>query len=252
MLISSNHIHPLWIKVENLPDEMDTQQIINSNISHEFILISSELSSFNSYTYNTHTKSLKPFVTNQDFECFHSIKVAYDNYDSKKQILYILYGTNIYSVDVTTNTWNKFQHETINEFGNYFLFVNNQLHIIKNREIHWITSIKNNRLKIISEPWMDEFTLRHTREDAAAIFISSKQCILLIGGYSSDNYNLRDIWMYSLKRYKWTQINISFDRYDFGYVLTSNQQHIIFFGGWKYNVWRNKHVQLNDIFVLNI
>eukprot|EP01084_Bolivina_argentea_P144955 254217_1 len=239
-----------WIKLV-LPDEFATH-LININ-EYGFILFSFGSSNLNAYKYNAFTNSFSQFISNKNTSiCTHSIQITFDN---KQQIFYIreAYGmhdrTNIHSLDVNTNIFNKLQHNGAKMYasGGHFLFANNHLHVIRNYDSHWIGSIDNNTLHIVSKP-----TMQSSRFSGAAIYISSRQSILLIGGFNE--YGLPcDVWIYSLKTQKWNKINnISFKRFQFGYVLSSNQRYIILFGGWKYVSETDQDVEVDDIVVLDM
>eukprot|EP01084_Bolivina_argentea_P028165 52360_1 len=201
MATSSIELWP-WMQLALLPNDNSIDQIINVN-AYEFILFSSEFSkSYNLYKYNTITNTFNEFITNPDFQCWCPMQIAFDS----KQTFYLRHGTSIHSHVIIPNTFNTFKNKTINERNGYFLFVNNHLHIIKHYNIHFIRSIENNALKVVSNP-----TNKHANEhmNGAAIYISSKQLILLIGGYTttsgrwrSNQYCSKDIWIYSLHTQK--------------------------------------------------
>eukprot|EP01084_Bolivina_argentea_P179099 309494_1 len=179
-----------------------TQQIININ-AHEFILIPSKLSTNIFFKYNSLTNSFHEYIKDSNEKKINynsNVKVAFNE---TKQTLYVHYGSNIYSFDVTTNICNTSHlHNTnLSTSGCYVLSVNNNLHFIKDHNGHWIRSIQNNTLNIVSDSTKEYI---YHRESGAAIYISSKQCILLIGGYSTSDFNfLSDVWMYSLQTQKW-------------------------------------------------
>eukprot|EP01084_Bolivina_argentea_P028163 52355_1 len=193
-----------WIK---LADMHETQQIIKIN-AYEFILIPSELSII--CKYNSLTNSFNEYIKDSNVQINYNsiVKAAFNE---TKQTLYVHYRSRIYSVDVTTNIWNtsQLQNTNLTTSGCYVLSVNNHLHFIKDHNGHWIRSIQNNALNIVSDS-TEEYT--HGRQSGAAIYISSKQCILLIGGYSTSGFNfLSNVWIYSLQTQKWSKINnISF------------------------------------------
>eukprot|EP01084_Bolivina_argentea_P038175 70599_1 len=86
-----------------------------------------------------------------------------------------------------------------------------------------------------------------------AIYIPSKQCILLIGGYDAWNVNSsKEIWIYSLSSQKWKEIeNVLFEGFCFEAVLSSNGRYIVLLGGGTYNEYRNVEY-VNNILVLDM
>merc|ERR1712228_82068 len=89
-----------------------------------------------------------------------------------------------------------------------------------------------------------------SRRAGVAIYVPSKQLILLIGGYD-DVVGFppsSDLWIFSLPTQKWRKTqNIQFEGYLFGAVLTSNERYIVLLGG----INDHKHY-VDDIFVLDI
>eukprot|EP01084_Bolivina_argentea_P256207 431268_1 len=224
---------PVWMKLAKLPNMCVAKKIINVN-AYEFILIPLTHNNItNWFKYNSITNSFNEYIKNSSLQMDYNSKAAFNE---KEQIIYIYDAikSSIHSVDATTSICTTFQLKNknlskISRYGLNFLFVNNHLHFIANHDSHWIRSIQNNTLNIIADS-----TKKCTaqRMDGAAIFISSKQCILLIGGHNIAEYSFSDVWIYKLQTQKWSKIdNISFNRYQFGYVLTSNQRYVILFGG---------------------
>ncbi|MCP4141178.1 MAG: hypothetical protein GY755_13000, partial [Chloroflexi bacterium] len=201
--------------------------------------------SFNKYDINTNIKG-----SGWGKLCFHK----------KEEKLYIAHNKSIISLDIKTNTSNRLCHPTnVAYYGKYFLFINNCFHMICMHDNHWIGS-KNNHQQTIH-------TLHNTigadsdgleeLYNGKAIYISSKKCILLIGGgyFGDATYpNLStEVWLYNLQNQKWIQIdNFSFPRRSFEAVLTSNERYIVLFGGVIYPHYTIGDKCVDDIFVLDM
>eukprot|EP01084_Bolivina_argentea_P176837 305946_1 len=192
-----------------------------------------------------------------------SSNIAFNN---EQQTLYIQHNKNIeswsFSYRKSKHNYNyighsdKVHHTLLSggKNGEYFLFINNYFHVINMHDRHWIGSIQNKSLNTLHNTIdFDNNYLKHGK----AVNIPSKQCVLLIGGYYSDGPNdgpsSNEIWIYKLKTQKWTKINnISFERYNFEAVLTSNERYIVLFGGMKYHEDTGINELVDDICVLDM
>eukprot|EP01084_Bolivina_argentea_P275113 469091_1 len=232
-----------WINLASPLDENDTSfgKMITSINAHEFIV---------STCYNP-----KLFKYNINTNKFNEIDIETESYcgnmdfDNKEQILYIQNWSKIISINMKTNTC----HTLVGaKKGQYFLFVNDCFHIINMHNHHWIGSIQNKSLKTVYD------TIDCDNDgllSGKAIYIPSKQCILLIGGYYRHDGDLsNELWIYKLTTQKWIKINniaCVFERHNFEAVLTSNEKYIILFGGRKYNKDTDSDEPTDDIFVLD-
>eukprot|EP01084_Bolivina_argentea_P045577 83906_1 len=120
------------------------------------------------------------------------------DFNNKEQILYIENGNEIVLINMKTNNSTSLLGA---EFGSYFLFINNCFHMINMHDNHWIGAIQNKSLIAVHNYIDDEMD---TLLNGKAIYIPSKQCILLIGGYYNDDGPLsNDLWIYKLTTEKW-------------------------------------------------
>eukprot|EP01084_Bolivina_argentea_P204584 349409_1 len=255
-----------WNDLQSLPPLASNVYFNNNNelLAMEFI------SCFPTkyHLYDSQANTFNQFILPHDTKC---LRCWEDNisFDSKEQKLYGVEHWDhdyIYSMDINTGTCKSFEipteaslPETCKSFdinNIYFLAIENRIHIIKNYNNHWIGSIDNNNkclntVQNISQN--DECALA-----AAAIYVSSKQCIVLIGGWYEEDWcefpPLRsDIWVYSLTSQKWTKMdNVWYKRFNFNAVLTSDERYILLLGGYKYVEGINDDEETNDIFVLDM
>ena len=66
---------------------------------------------------------------------------------------------------------------------------------------------------------------------STAIYVPSKQMIVLIGGYDNFPTNFVGVWIYSLVTREWKKLSIDFNLTKLSAVLTSDEKHIIIVGG---------------------
>eukprot|EP01084_Bolivina_argentea_P167159 290173_1 len=206
---------------------------ININGTEFIISVTSRFDTANAYyKYNVRDNQ---FITLTDKQHLHDNGLFSLNigFDQSQQILHFYKKMHyqIYSLNIHTN-----QFSIVNNvpFGEYFLFINNNFHIINKYNDHCIGYIENCKFNISH----DTLSVSNTNDrvfNGSVIYISSKQLILFIGGIHYDTAALQSyLWTYSLLTNKWSKIeNISFEGYRFGIVLSSNERYILLFGGWK-------------------
>eukprot|EP01084_Bolivina_argentea_P204585 349410_1 len=251
-----------WVDLQSLPS---LPSKVYFNINGNELLAMEFITGFPTkfHLYNSQTNTFNQFILPRDTKCWED-NISFDATEQR------LYGVEfwdhdyIYSMDITTGICKSFEIPTeaslsittkyfdINNI--YLLAIKNRIHIIKNYNNHWIGSIDNkclNTAQNITEN--DEWAV-----GAAVIYVSSKQCIVLIGGYyEEDGWGfppLRgDIWVYSLTSQKWTKMdNVWYKRFNFNAVLTSDERYILLLGGYKYVEGINDDEETNDIFVLDM
>eukprot|EP01084_Bolivina_argentea_P016252 30450_1 len=207
-------------------------QNITSINAHEFI-ISSEVDSL----WRSDKKLFKYSI---DTNTFNELCIDDNNwycgnmeFNTKEQILYIQNGNKIISITMNTNSCDTLLGA---KYGNYFLFINNCFHVIYMHDSHWIGSIQNKSLTTLHNSIDDTTDELH---GGKAIYIPSKQCILLISGYYlvDGDPPSDELWIYKLTTQKWIKMNnigCVFERFRFEAVLTSNEKYIVLFGGKKH------------------
>eukprot|EP01084_Bolivina_argentea_P045575 83904_1 len=111
------------------------------------------------------------------------------DFNNKEQILYIENGNEIVLINMKTNNSTSLLGA---EFGSYFLFINNCFHMINMHDNHWIGAIQNKSLTTVhdSNDSIDDEMDKLILLNGKAIYIPSKQCILLIGGYYDGGVSL--------------------------------------------------------------
>eukprot|EP01084_Bolivina_argentea_P253416 425658_1 len=235
-------VDPRWIELAPLPPNfsVDEATIINPK---EFI-VTSYFQTTTVYKYNASKNEFIKFIDSKDTKLLFFENVAYNK---QAQKLYFRQLNNIESVELSTNKRKLITNTTI---GTYFLFIDNFLHIIDSHNNHCVGLIHNDKFDIIRNTFsMNSDTLRQ----ASAINIPSKQLILLIGGYTDNLANNKNLWIHSVSSNHWKKLkNISFEGYSFGCVLTSNERYIILFGGFAYNYNYECDTARNNIWVLDM
>ena len=87
--------------------------------------------------------------------------------------------------------------------------------------------------------------------EGSAIYIPSKQSIVVIGGTKIEWKLYPDLWLFSLATQKCRKLkNIQFEGFGFGAVLTSNERYIVLLGGA--NDTTDPAGEVYDIFVFDM
>ena len=88
---------------------------------------------------------------------------------------------------------------------------------------------------------------------STAVYVPSKQMIVLIGGYDRFPTKFVGVWIYSLVKRKWRKLCIEFDIFGAEAVLTSDEQNIIIVGGQcAMNDGSQSSTNIDSIYVLGI
>eukprot|EP01084_Bolivina_argentea_P063272 115582_1 len=186
-----------WIDCASFGD-FYAKELININPNEFLAIKSGTISSRSGFLlYNSQTDTFNDFILSQ--KCHTNVtwrSLTWKNiaFDAKKQQLYaqLPYGhRQMYSIDTTTNGYIIFEIPTADieididkSVSNYLLVINNFIHIINAPNSHWIGSISNdsttiNTVQNISQNDIDD---NDCLMYGKAIYISSKQYIVLIGG----------------------------------------------------------------------
>lgn len=139
-----------------------------------------------------------------------------------------------------------------NEFANipdtpYIIFIGDYVHFIRNQMNHIIKFKEDDKM-------IDILTIQQntgSRRYGAAIYIPSKNYIVLFGGLREGRIPVTDIWIFSLITQVWSKVEaISLSRWTFGAVLTADEKYILIFGG--YTIDNGKEVPTDKILVLDM
>eukprot|EP01084_Bolivina_argentea_P028154 52340_1 len=251
-----------WLQLSPLPESYP-HYVFNTNPNEFAVIYTTRKISLNRYNVETDIFNERIELDNQVDTIDTSAYILdtthiHFTFNEKDQMLFVQRDAQIDSINILTHDKKRYNLNSEQEipYGNYFLSINNYIHIINSRNRYCISSIENNKLKILHNTFNNsESPQIRARNDAVVIYVSSKQCILLIGGYYDyDDPLTNEIWKYCLSSQKWTQVNINgeFKRFDFSAVLTSNQRYIILFGGWKYDEEKDTDYKTDDIYVLDM
>ena len=146
----------------------------------------------------------------------------------------------LHVIDVETNIMNSF----VIPYAEYAVFIDDHIHLIDKHGQHVIGFKKQDKFVITK----DCLCSKETRKDAVAIYISSKQCIMLIGGQTEAGEAVKNIGIFSMKTQTWTTIdNLYFNRYGFGAVLSPNERYVLLFGGMIPGVGPTDDISILDI-----
>ena len=123
--------------------------------------------------------------------------------------------------------------------GIYLVLANKQIHIINQHHYHCIGLIKKDEFgdKVFSKSHNTlspvlQFHFIDQLRGGKAFYISSKKCILLLGGRRTLSQFQKHPWIYSMVTQEWRQVgNISLELMNFHAELSSNQRYMIIFGG---------------------
>eukprot|EP01084_Bolivina_argentea_P028152 52337_1 len=218
-----------WLQLSPLPESYP-HYVFNTNPNEFAVIYTTRKISLNRYNVETDIFNERIELDNQVDTIDTSAYILdtthiHFTFNEKDQMLFVQRDAQIDSINILTHDKKRYNLNSEQEipYGNYFLSINNYIHIITAQNRHWIGSIENNILKTLSTTTDSS---KQNRNDGVAIYVSSKQCILLIGGYYDDDGGplTNEIWKYCLSSQKWTQmhnINGEFKRCDFAAVLTS-------------------------------
>ncbi len=201
------------------------------------------------FQYNINTNKIDKFgIKNNDA----TWKYGNMGINNKQHLLYIQNQFQIISINMNTNRRDDLM---VGLDSNYFFFIDDCFHMINAHDCNIIVSATDNKLSILHN------TINNNNNNnnnglygGKSIYIPSKQCILLIGGYYDDEISLsNEVWNYKLLTQEWTKINnISFPTIDFAAILTSNEKYIILVGGSTYRDDIQDTKDTNDIYVLDM
>ncbi len=180
-------------------------------------------------------------------------------YDPQEKQLYMHSVQNILHIfDIIKG---ECQHYQTLHAAQYLVFANKCLYDIDNYQQYAIYPITQPTLCHESQyPVGRDGAL----EGGVAIYIQSKSCIVLFGGYYAHEFGIKndgyvpqlsnEIWCFSLPLKKWTRMTqeIEINRYDFEAVLCSNERYIITMGGYVYDDATDKEVESNDIYIIDM
>lgn len=140
-------------------------------------------------------------------------------------------------------------------YAEYVLCINDYIHFIDNYSRHMIATIEDNKIvDIQNRRFLFSNQRVKLRVNGAAIYISSKQCIVLLGGDTCGDENTKQeisVWKYCLMSNIWSAINgISLEISGFGAILTSDERYILLFGGRSTSV--DSYKKKDTIWILDL
>eukprot|EP01084_Bolivina_argentea_P127624 225661_1 len=228
--------------------QVDENNFIVVSASHKAMFT---LYKYDAIKHDFNTLSIGQVTRTNNEDCVTSFEdiIAFNKV---KQEMYVLHKdcgsytkTHIQAININNKSQQILEYIPT---GRYFLFINNCFHLFDNHNKHRIYHTKNEKLCLKNTLW------NHTVEDldaGLAIYVPSKQFIVLIGGHGYNGDLRKDIWCYSLRTQKWSRIEyMTFTGYNFGIVLTSNERYIILFGGT--NDEQARDTEVDDILVLDM
>ena len=136
----------------------------------------------------------------------------------------------LHVIDVETNIMNSF----FIPYAEYAVFIDDHIHLIDKHGQHVIGFKKQDEFVITK----DCLCSKETRKDAVAIYISSKQCIMLIGGQTEAGEAVKNIGIFSMKTQTWSTIDKNRSSLTF-----SGSDHLLLELGDinGYNMWKNMY-----------
>eukprot|EP01084_Bolivina_argentea_P253415 425655_1 len=182
-----------WINRASLSDYCYVNRLIKTGVD-EFLITSSGSVSY-CWKYHCRTNKLNKYI-----QCSVTGNTAYN---TKNEIIYFYHYGSIHTLDLKSR---KYDSVLGTPYGEYFLFINGYHYILLNHDRHFIGHIKNQKINIYSDKLAAKKGINILRY-GKAIYIQSKNLILLIGGY--DDISLKDnkeVWTYSLKTDEWKKI----------------------------------------------
>eukprot|EP01084_Bolivina_argentea_P002242 4146_1 len=146
-----------WIQLSSLSESL-ANYVININ-PNQFIVIYTtrkRFDGFKSYKYSVETDIFNTFIeykydniidNNQYF-------ITHITFNEKDQTLFVhgdgkAVKRHFDSIHIETQERKSYNCEQELPYGNYFLSINNYIHIINSRNRYCISSIENNKLKIL-------------------------------------------------------------------------------------------------------
>eukprot|EP01084_Bolivina_argentea_P029564 54895_1 len=197
-----------WLQLSPL-SESYPNYVFNTNPNEFAVIYTTRKISLNRYNVETDIFNERIELDNQ-VDTIHTSAYIYDTthihftFNEKDQMLFVQRRAQIDSINILTDKKKRYNLNSKQEIpnGNYLLSINNYIHIITAQNRHWIGSIENNTLKTLSNTMNSSET---ERNEGVAIYVPSKQCILLIGGYYDDDGGpcTNQIWKYCLSSQKW-------------------------------------------------
>eukprot|EP01084_Bolivina_argentea_P038173 70595_1 len=195
-----------WIQLCLLP-QLFVNHVVNTNPNEFIVIYTSPDSRFKSYKYNVQTDIFNTFIEHKYTKNQYFEFISHITFNETDQTLFVRRDRQIHSIQILTREKKSYNYEQDGPHCNYFLAINNYIHMINSHNRYLVSSIENNKLKTLHNTLNDNSDSKQVRTNGVAIYVSSKQCILLIGGYY-DFYGrlINEIWKYCLSSQKWTQM----------------------------------------------
>eukprot|EP01084_Bolivina_argentea_P306202 529076_1 len=208
--------------------------------NYEFLIAPEKTQRDNSkgvYKYNTLTNEWSVCIEyNKDMEssyhtaAFDVSKHVLYSYDAQSQLIKINFQTKQIQISKHFSDMQYIYPSSV--------IINHQFHVIlgQNNNKHLIWNDTKQQFKQIYV--FEEFIQGYSNH--GLIYISSKQMLLLFGGYNHDIKSAVDyIYSYSINNNKWTKLNVCLPvpMKGFGYVLTNTEQYVIIFASSSVYVW---------------
>ncbi len=211
--------------------------------------------SLNKYNMEGNQYQCCYIATCEGYRAFY--KVAYDKQNKQ---LYMQSRNTLHVFDTL-----KFQckhYPTQLHAGEYLVFANKCLYDIDHDEQYAIYDVK--QFLTLCAQSVHPVGSGGALEGGVAIYIPSKSCIVLFGGYYAEEFGMQcdgyfphlsnEIWCLSLLSKKWTRMvqDIGMHRYNLQAVLSSNERYIILLGGYLYDQQTDTRFESDDICVIDI
>eukprot|EP01084_Bolivina_argentea_P028161 52348_1 len=128
-----------WIQSCLLPDhESFADYVINTNPNEFIVIYKTRRDGFKSYKYSVQTDVFNTFIECKydDEQCFKFIN--HIAFNEKDQIVFVNGNRQIDSIQILTREKKSYNYEQQLPCGNYFLSINNYIHMIFSQNRHWI------------------------------------------------------------------------------------------------------------------
>eukprot|EP01084_Bolivina_argentea_P184469 318144_1 len=241
--------NPEWIPVANIPRDIyyGVGAMLNGQ---EMVFVSERFGNYTDcksiYKYNVHHNEWKPFIDfPQDLKIQHHTITFHP--ESNKLYLAGQYNEMLI-IDIKDKKFHKVSDKDYSSSFPILLNVNGSIHKIggNGNAKHLIWNEDNNTFDEIFDFEQEENV--GTILAASAIYVPSKDIILIIGGIDESDNKMVGVWKYYLVKKEWQKVKgITFDYYLCPAVLSLDEEYIVFVGG--YDKERNK---VNIMHVLDI
>eukprot|EP01084_Bolivina_argentea_P061213 111877_1 len=221
-----------WNKLDNIPKHISVNTVASLN-NDEFLVGSRKVPGI--HKYNFEKQEWTEFINHSDKFNIHQPQINVQSVNGEIKKLY-MFGIiqnvpSLVSIDMQTKEFGKTVitsdvHSTRSNVAACFISDNSgYIHIIggwKNNK-HTLFNTKDNSFKYIHE-----FTEFERIYGPAAVYIPSKNSILLIGGETGTYVdNMVNIRIYSLQTKQWKLLpNIMFGYYHIRAILTRDEKHV--------------------------